>query len=269
MHYIVQENIFRETNYQLVMQALDRLKLPYSIVRIFPFVDKITLLQDIPDDFNVDGLPDYNPPSTNVFVFGAVKLARIAQKKQWHPGSMLNDNHDFNVYKQYYKENLLNYDSIIGTVSHALSIHWHGNLFIRPTRDSKAFTGKLFTATEWRELCILNEPTEIFNESTPIQIASPKIIQKEIRLWIVDGKIVTGSQYKLGSLLLADGNYDPEAEVFAQKMIDLFQPAKAFVMDVCLHENSWKIVEINCINASGFYMADMQKLLISLERCWN
>ena len=274
MYYIVQENIFRESNYQIVLDALDRLKLPYSVVRIFPFVDKISLLSDIPENFNVDELKDYDPPiNENVFVFGAVKLGRISKKKGWTPGSMLNDNHDYNVYKLYYKENLLNYDSIICSVRDSSSVKWEeGEMkFIRPCKDSKSFTGKLFTEKEWKQMTDFYgiEKTEIFNENTLIQIASPKEIQKEIRFWIVDGKVVTGSQYKLGSFLLYDEKYDVEAEIFVREMINIFQPAKGFVMDVCLHDNKWKIVEINCINASGFYKSDVQKLLIALENCWN
>lgn len=273
MHYIIQENIFKESNYQIILDALDRMKLPYSVVRIFPFVDKISLLSDIPESFNVDDLNDYDPIEKDVFVFGAVKLGRIARKKGWIPGSMLNDNHDYSVYRQHYKDNLLNYDSILCTVKESLSVKWNNGdvKFIRPSKDSKSFTGKLFTEKQWKELAEFHEidKTEIFNEDTLVQMASPKEIQKEIRFWIVDGKVITGSQYKLGSLLLYDENYDAEAGVFAQKMVEIFQPARAFVVDVCLYNNEWKIVEINCINASGFYKADVQKLLVAIENCWN
>jgi len=36
-------------------------------------------------------------------------------------------------------------------------------------------------------------------------------------------------------------------------MIRIFDLEKAFVMDICLTGEGWKIVEINCINSSGFY----------------
>lgn len=273
MHYIVQENIFRESNYQIILDALDKLKLSYSVVRIFPFVDKICLLSNIPESFNVDELPNYEPTSNNVFVFGAVKLGRISNRRGWIPGSMLNENHDFKVYSSYYGKHLLNYDSLVCTVRDSLAVQWRAGeeKFIRPCLDSKSFTGKLFTENQWMELAGFYEidKTEIFNEDTPIQIASPKEIQKEIRLWIVDGKIVTGSQYKLGTLILSEEKYEKEAELFAEEMIKIFQPAKAFVMDVCLSNGDWKMVEINCINASGFYKANAQKLLIALEDCFK
>ena len=82
MHYIIQENIFKESHYNLLIETMDKLKLSYDIVRIFPYVDKITKLSDIPLDFdNVDDLPDYIPPVGKIFCFGAIKLARTASKR--------------------------------------------------------------------------------------------------------------------------------------------------------------------------------------------
>jgi len=56
---------------------------------------------------------------------------------------------------------------------------------------------------------------------------------------------------------------------YAQRMADLYCPAKAFVMDVCMIESGMKIVEVNCINCSGFYDTDIQKLVASLEDAFN
>jgi hypothetical protein len=55
MHYIIQENVFREQHYDMLEKAIDKLGLKHTTVRVFPFVDKIVRLQDIPDgSFNVD-----------------------------------------------------------------------------------------------------------------------------------------------------------------------------------------------------------------------
>ncbi len=60
MHFIIQENIFREQHYDLLITTLDRLNLPYTIVRVFPFIDKVVDIKNIPEDnnFNVEELPD-------------------------------------------------------------------------------------------------------------------------------------------------------------------------------------------------------------------
>ena len=48
-------------------------------------------------------------------------------------------------------------------------------------------------------------------------------------------------------------------------MVDIYQLADAFVIDVCRTKDGLKIVECNCINCSGFYNIDEQKLIVSLE----
>ena len=126
MYYIVQENVFKEENYDNLILALDRFQLPYEIVDLLPFVD----------DFH------FETDRKDVFPFGAVKMSRLSRKYGWYPGSQLNENHDYLVYSKYYKENLLNYDSEIidfGDVD-----FFHKELFFcRPTEDSKVFTGRV------------------------------------------------------------------------------------------------------------------------------
>lgn len=57
-----------------------------------------------------------------------------------------------------------------------------------------------------------------------------------------------------------------EGLAFAQRMAGIFEVAPAFVMDICLTVEGWKIVEINCVNSAGFYNADLSVLVRSLER---
>lgn len=244
--------------------------MPYTTVRIFPFVDKIVDLKEIASNgaYNVDDLPEFDPKTNNVFVFGAIKLARIAADRGWTPGSMMNKNHDYVVYSKYYKENLLNYDSIITKLGDDFDWGYSDERFIRPTEDTKSFNGKVFTRSEWRDVVdyyLHNFRTERFNENTLIQVSSPKKIFKEIRLWVVNGKIVTGSQYQLNGKFLLDDQIEPEAIEFAQKMVDIYQLADAFVIDVCLTYSGWKIVECGCINCAGFYKSDLQKMVMAVE----
>ena len=273
MHYIIQENIFKESHYKILIDTMEKLKLPYQVVRVFPFVEMVVDLNDIPidNDFNLDELPDVNPNTTEkIFTFGAVKMARICAQKDWSPGSLLNQNHDFEVYSKYYKENLLNYDSIITTAgSH---IDFNGDRkFIRPTKDTKAFTGKVFSQEDWKQFIEDNIGNErsILNETTTIQVSSVKDIYQEIRFWVIGSKVITGSRYKLGNNIEYSEYFDPEALEYAQKMVDIYQLADAFVIDICLTDNCWKIVECNCINCAGFYLCNMQKMIMELEYYFN
>lgn len=269
MYYIVQENVFRESHYNKLIEVMDRMGLEYKVVRIFPFVDKIVALDQIEHEhYNVDDLPEFTTDRKDVFVFGAIKLARISLDRGWNPGSLMNDNHDFLVYREHYRENLLNWDSYITTFS--ADIPWMDGerKFMRPCKDSKAFTGKSFSREDWRDFVthhLNNGHTSVLDSNTEIQVSSVKRIYKEIRFWVVGGKIITGSQYRLGNQTIYDPNFDPDALDFAQSMVDKFQLAEAFVIDVCLSEHGWKIVECGCINCAGFYCSDLQKTLTALE----
>ena len=276
MEYIIQENLFREEHYELLHQSLDRFGLKHTTVRVFPFVDKVSEVDKIPDDFHhVEELPEFEPIDKNkIFVFGSIKFARIAKERNWKIGSLANDNHDYEVYSKHYKDNLLNYDSEIIRVGDIEEFDWKDGeeYFIRPTLDSKALTGAVFEKIEFFNLlhriqgyddALLKDP------DSKLQITIPKEIHKEIRFFVVDGKVVTGSQYRLGNQLVLDGDVEPEAIEFAQSMVNIFQLAEGFVIDVCHTPDGWKIVECGCINCAGFYKSDIQKLIIALEDKFN
>lgn len=91
------------------------------------------------------------------------------------------------------------------------------------------------------------------NENTLIQISRPQEIFKEARLWVVGKQIIDSGNYKFNENTLFELNVIPEGLRFAKEMISIFNVSDAFVMDIGLTQNGWKIVEINCINSSGFY----------------
>jgi hypothetical protein len=254
MYYIVQENIFREENYENLIITLERLELPFEIVQLIPFVDSFEFKTDRKD----------------VFPFGSVKLSRLTKELDWYPGSQLCENHDYEVYSQYYKDNLLNYDSkIIKFVDDFFSKE---RFFARPTEDTKAFTGRVFDMAEWREFrqnSFDRPKSNILTKDTLIQIASVKSIQKEIRFWIVKGEIATASVYNLGGAYHLSDDVDPDAYEFVKKMVKIFELNETFTMDVCLTNGEYKIVECGCTNSAGFYKADMNRLIIKLEEAFG
>lgn len=255
MYYIIQKNTFKEKNYNTIIDTLNRFDLEYEIIDVLPFTDEIKFKTDRKD----------------VIIFGSLKLARLAKKEKWLPGSFANDNHDYNVYSKYYGNNLLNSDSIIQNFT--VPINWNTpKKFIRPTEDTKTFTGKVFNQEEWEEFVhysLTNGHETTLCDNTPIQVASVKQIQKEYRFWIVDGQVITGSLYKLGYRIVTDANIEDDAIKFAEKMISKFQLANAFVLDVCLVDDEWKIVECGCMNCAGFYAANMNKVIIALEELFD
>jgi len=258
MYYIVQNNLFSEQNYDNLIRSLDNSGVEYEIVKVLPFIDTVKLKTKRKD----------------IFAFGALKLAEISKLFGWKPGVLMTENHNYLVYKDFYKENLLNYDSQIFKLGD--DFHWDiDQYFIRPTEDSKSFNGKVFDEEDWksyRKYLLTNGHRFSPTVDTDIQVSIPKNIYKEIRFFIVGGKVITGSQYRLGgrlNLCQVNEKLDNDAIKFCEEMIKLFELASSFVMDVCLTENGWKIVECGCINCAGFYHSDMQKLIHAIDNYYN
>ncbi len=252
MYYIIQENLFREQHYQDLIDLFKKFDLPHQVVKIVPFTQIIEFTHMDTD---------------NVFVWGSVKMAHIAKDYGWKPGSFYNENHDYRVYSKYYKENLLNYDSII--CSFGDKFVWPDHLFFsRPCEDTKTFTGQVFTQASWNEFVeynLTNGHTTTLNKDTPIQLCKIKEIQREIRVWVVKGKVITASQYKIENRVVYQECNEPFILEFVEQMCAIYQPAEAFVMDVALTVDGLKIVEINCINCAGFYHANLGKIITALE----
>ncbi|MGB1216923.1 MAG: hypothetical protein ACPG5P_03560, partial [Saprospiraceae bacterium] len=162
MYYIIQENVFREIHYDRIIEAIERLELPYEIIKVG----------------QKDGL-HFETQRKDVFCFGSTKLARLGQKYAWNPGSLMNENHDYLIYSKYWKDEMLNGDSLIKRLDSVVDFST-GNKFIRPTKDSKIFTGKVFKEVDWQTMQerALQSPVA---ENALIQIATPKKIYQEVR----------------------------------------------------------------------------------------
>lgn len=259
MYYIVQENLFKEKHYHTLIELLKRYKLDYETIPFRPFTNTL--------DFKTD--------RKDVFCFGSVNMSKVALQYGWNPGSFHNSNHDIEIYGSYYGHNMLNHDGYIIKFGDPLPEKIPRLFFSRPAEDTKSYSGGIFTREHWEEFTkpvVLEDSNVIQNLSadTKIFVAPLKNIQQEIRVWIVDGEPITISQYKIGSRVnYLNMDHNEEAYYFAKQMAKLFCPARAFVLDICLSEDEYKVVEINCINCAGFYDLDMSKLLQSLEKSFN
>jgi hypothetical protein len=101
---------------------------------------------------------------------------------------------------------------------------------------------------------------------TGLQLSVPTTIQKEWRVWVVAGEVVTYSVYKMAGQMVVRRVIDQDALDFVRSMI-MVNPgySDAYVIDVCRTADGLRIVETNCINFSGYYDADLQKLIGAIE----
>ena len=241
-----------------MIEELNKLGLGYEVCKYRPFIQEI--------QFNTD--------RKDIWCFGAYNLTGLSEKYGFYPGQMANENHDFEVYAPYYGNNMLSSDAIIMEFTDPLTDDEKWDYFFaRPTKDTKVFSGQLFTREAWDKYvnnCKENDTVKCITDETRIVISGIKKINQEIRCWIVGNKVVTISQYKVGHRVTAKNlDNDLEAIEFAQKMVDKYRPAQAFVLDICRTPEGFKVIEVNCINCAGFYAMDCNKLLTALEEEFN
>lgn len=136
--------------------------------------------------------------------------------------------------------------------------------FIRPNSSQKIFSGCLLN--DWdKELSAMRQTTSV-TDDTIVVLSAPQEILSEHRLFVVNREVVTATQYqKNGAVDLSSTSPQSVWDV-AQHMADLeWQPDIAYVCDVALTPNGTKIVELNAISTSGWYLADIPKLSQALS----
>jgi hypothetical protein len=136
--------------------------------------------------------------------------------------------------------------------------------------DGKAFTGYItewFAFELWRRsvMELSDEDSRQMSGDTLVMVSDPVQIYSETRTWVVKGEVVTASEYKRGNKSHQSSTVEPRIIEFAQARASEWSPNEAYCLDVADTPNGLKIVEVNCLNASGFYKADMSKLVAALE----
>ena len=269
MHWVIQENIFREEAYDRMIETLERFDIPYSIHKVVPFVGEL--------------IPEPVIEDRRVMCFGSYSMRHVAKRMGWHPGVFDLESADFRVQREHWGEEMLNYDSIV--VPFKGVVFTQEDMFVRPIHDSKHFAGRVFSRDEfvdWQtKVCKLGESdVSTLTPDTLVQVSVPKAIQQEARFWIVKGDIVASSIYKIGDRVQYMPVTDRDMIQYVSNLTSKspmiirnretregnWQPADAYCIDVCRTEDGFKIVEINTINSCGLYAAEITDLILALDR---
>lgn len=241
-------------------EALDRLEIPYSWHKVVPFIG--------------DLIPAPIVRDTNaVVMFGSYTLWRYAQAHDLKPGVF--KIRPF-VHEESWHPFLLNGpDALFLTLRDIPeSLPDDGrDLFFRPVEDSKEEPGKVRSTSEIIDLAkkvLALDETEIpkgsLRHDTELMFTKPVRILKEWRIWVVGTKIVTHSLYKEGMLVVYRPGIDEDALDFATQLVKANpEYAQAYVLDICRTDDGLKMIETNCINAAGFYAADLVKLAAAID----
>ena len=105
-------------------------------------------------------------------------------------------------------------------------------------------------------------------DGTTLFVMAPvKTIIDEYRVWIIDRKVVSSSQYVVqGKVKYSNTDNDQYVNGYAQEIADSLQFGTGnYVLDVFRTEQGLRVGEINCIHCSGWYAIDSVKVVEALS----
>lgn len=254
MHWVIQENMHRENGIEELLSLLDRAGISYSLHKVVPFVGEIE--------------PDIDPKD-HVMVVGSYSMRHVARRKGWVPGVFDLGDLTYQDHIEHWGDHMLNADAVFcrfDEVLEKIPSDWT-EFFLRPVVDSKFFAGAVFEYgqfEDWqRKVITVHEEDELsVRANTQVMACSTKVILREYRTWVVDGRVVTASLYKQGNKVLYSSDVDQDILDFAQARASEWQPRRAFVLDVALMpDGSKKVVETNTFNAAGLYAANVGRIV--------
>jgi len=228
---------------------------------VVPFKDSLDNQTELDRIHQIGGL---------IIPYGSVKLVKIAHRSGWHGCFFDPDTFRVDVWNQY-RDDMLNQDSMIATVAELRDIFrgvdHSDQWFIRPVEDLKAFNGSVADVgdiIDW-----MSSPRSgsfAFGEDTLVAVAPVKTIYSEARYFVVSGRIVSGSYYRMGGRLIPRRINQPETLAMAQEVIDRgWLPHANCVVDIADTEDGLRVIEFNTINSSGFYDHDIGAIVTALS----
>lgn len=256
LHWVCQANLGTDKIHLQIKEACDHLGLKCT------FVDRVPFSKDLPD------VPTNNP----TIFYGSTRFVDLVfSSKKWSPAAFF-DPKTFltSIWGPAYGTYWINSESKITTLrKFAWEAHPPDRLyFVRPVRDMKEFTGGVWSydqITRWNSGLIKTDLGEEQLLDIPIIVGEPWKINTEWRLFIVNGKVSSASQYKKDGRLNVDSNVSKEVLEFGEDMCQIFSPHNIFVLDICESAGNLFVLEIGCVNSAGFYAADLKKIITDIS----
>jgi len=260
MKWVLQNNIYEEEGFARLLTALERRGCDIVHVKVVPFVGDLEAVQgELPSG------------GGEAIVMGSYTLSRVARDRGWRPGSFL-DNLDFRVQLEHWGTKMLNSDALVCRFDEVP--FQEKPFFLRPVHDTKAFTGLVLDwgqYTQWVDGLLrcpeLADPVydplgvNLLTLATPVMVCSKKEIYSETRFWVVDGRVITSSGYKVGTLKRYREPWETDHRMtdFVEDL--LWRPNEAHVIDIAETPDGYKIIEVNNLNSAGWYKADVDRLV--------
>ena len=258
MNWLIQRGFDSDRYYLELISSLDRMGVAHTFCKVVPF-------STAKEGLIIEDESILNSP---IYCYGSYTLSKHVVGRGYKPGAFISNDSSLDNLLAHYGNYMLNSDMICGKLGSI--IPKLDNFFIKPMEDTKAFTAEVMNKDTFNKFVenIYNVSKNGFSTitlDTNVIISSIKEINAEFRFFIVNGNVVTYSQYKIGDRVVYDPHVDEYIIKFAEKMVHLYEPDDAFVIDIAISNDELKVIEVNCINSSGLYAINLPKLINAID----
>lgn len=203
-----------------------------------------------------------------VVLHGSLQQGKQISNLPIYPGTFITlDNYECCNYYANYGGHLLNEDYLMFgfndlTRNKDKIIKYFDSfgIFIRPSNGYKTFAGQVINGSNFEYE--LKNIKRYIGEDNPLVLVSKcfKILE-EYRFIIAEGEVVSGAKYfdkhNMGTFKpyydKPCTHDDIEIIEYASDMAKLYQPDKAFTMDICKTDFGYRLLEINSFNCASMY----------------
>lgn len=282
-HWLIQVTGLRRNDTQTnkLIKDIEAAGCTWSDIGVIPFTNEITNWANIPDEqvfvhCSTKVLEIFNSPIYVGDIFpGAPTYRAFELYATMRDGLFYNkDYFDQTIYSMMRTPggrlftDLVNGNCQVFSLQQALDERFNSPRFVKPGPDLKMFSGGLLEAGQsLRELLATQTVSSSLEKCMDDRVIFAPVqgILGEWRFFVVNDKVVTGSQYRKHGELKPQAYVPDYVLARAQELADMYQPADAFTIDLALTEDlELQIMEYNCINCSGVYEADVKKLALAI-----
>lgn len=140
-------------------------------------------------------------------------------------------------------------------------------VFIRPDDNMKTFVGQVVSRNNFDSWHRHHVEYKAGKDCLCV-VSRPEKIDAEWRFVVKDGNVVTGSRYMSDGCIDIEEGFPNEAAEKVEEIAasqPLWTPHPIYVMDICLSESEFRLMEIGSINAAGLYKCDLRRFAQAVE----
>lgn len=262
---------------QETFETLQKMQLPFSNFGVIEHTKEITNLENVlrdPDEHFIirggtkilsllDGMTSLK--EANIFLTDEQLKHEDIYKQRLKDGIFYDEKSFDQAYYGSLDLPLLNDKASLYPIKDNLDLKFDSNVFIKPSKDQKAFTaGILESGQTIKDFIHAQKYQKTYIEETAI-IAPCKIITAEYRFFVVDKEVITGSMYRFANKGVLSEIIPKNIMDAAKEYAQLYQPHDVFTMDLAETPTGISIVEYNCWNASGLYKTNIAKIFDAVD----